>query len=282
MLGHSLECFSVLSAMIVTLLAMVLPAASASTAPPLVRLHYFDIRGLAEPVRLTLAESDIVWEEVAHSSESWKEAKPKGTAAGVYTFGQVPALEYHDASSGNNFTMSQSVAILQFLGRKHGLYGMKAMSEDQTIKVDVVVGGVMDVKKRYGAMAYAKAEELASEVEKYKSFVSSFLPYFERLAPARGLAAEADSFSIPEYITGSFSIADPLLYDMLDTNVLRVDPNALASFPKLRALMKRIEQRPNIAGYLKSPRRRDYANGPSASYDTQVSPPPHLKLADEL
>lgn len=267
--------------MIVTLLAIIASAACAGTTPPLVRLHYFDIRGLAESVRLTLADLGIIWEEAVHSSESWKEAKSNGIVGGLFTFGQMPALEYHD-TSGQNFTMVQSVAILQFLGRKHGLYDMAEMSEEQSIKVDVVVGGVMDVKKRYSTMAYAETAAFAVELEKYTSFLRTWLPYFERLAPARGLAAEADSFNIPQYISGSFTIADPLLYDMLDTNVLRVDPAALTGFPKLRALMHRIEQRPNIAAYLKSPRRRNYANGPAASYDTQNNPPHHLKLADEL
>merc|ERR1711871_1153627 len=120
------------------------------------------------------------------------------------------------------------------------------------------------------------------EIEEYKTFMTTWLPYFERLAPARGLSAESESFSVPEYITGSFTIADALVFDMLDTCVLRVDPGALAPFPKLRALMKRISQRPNIAAYLKSPRRRNWANGASASYDTKSSPPPHFKAADEL
>mmetsp|Transcript_60838 Transcript_60838/g.114732 ORF Transcript_60838/g.114732 Transcript_60838/m.114732 type:complete len:268 (-) Transcript_60838:125-928(-) len=267
--------------MFITLIALIATAASAGTAPLAVRLHYFDSRGLGESVRLTLAELGIMWEEVAHSGESWKEAKPHGVESGFLTFGQIPLLEYTD-SSGKNFTMVQSQAILQFLGRRHGLYSSDSMSDEEVIKTDVVMGGVADVKKRYGKMAYAKASELEKELEEYKTFLSTWLPYFERLAPARGLAAEADSFTIPEYISGPFSIADALVYDMLDTCVRRVDPGALKPFPKLRALMKRIEQRPNIATYLKSPRRRNYANGPAASYDTLSNPPAHLKASEEL
>merc|ERR1719198_2661811 len=102
--------------------------------------------------------------------------------------------------------MVQSTAILQFLGRQHGLYGNKWMSEEQVIKVDVVIGGVMDVKKRYSQMAYAKTSETEKEIDSYKSFIGTWLPYFERLAPARGLTAETDSFQAPEYISGTFSV----------------------------------------------------------------------------
>merc|ERR1712096_558869 len=102
----------------------------------------------------------------------------------------------------------------------------------------------MDVKKRYSEMVYSAASELSKELDEYKAFLAMWLPYFERLAPARGLATEADSFAVPEYMTGSFTIADLLVYDMLDTAVLRVDPVALRPYPKLRALMKRIQERP--------------------------------------
>lgn len=267
--------------MLVVLLAAVGFIASASSSQVAVRLHYFDIRGLAEPLRLTLADLGIAWEEAAHTSESWKEVKPKGIESGLFTFGQMPALEYSDGA-GSNFTLVQSIAIAQFLGRRHGLYDTQAMTEEQIIKVDVVIGGVGDVRKNYGKMAYSSASDISNALEEYKGFVGRFLPFFERLAPARGLAAEADSFSIPEYICGPFSIADTLLYDVLDTCVNRVDPKLLSGFPKLRALMKRIEQRPNIAAYLKSPRRRNYANGPGATFDTIANPPAHLKASDEL
>lgn len=267
--------------MIALFLAVFNSVAAAGKTPSLVRLHYFDTRGLAEPIRLTLADLGLDWEEMAHSAETWKEAKPKGIESGLFTFGQMPALEYTDAD-GKQFTMTQSTAILQFLGRQHGLYGTQALSDEQVIKVDVVTGGVADVKKRYKSVAYSKPSDLAKELEEYKTFLDLWLPYFERLAPARGLSAADESFTVPDYITGCFTIADALLYDTLDTCVLRVDPGALSSFPKLRALMKRIESRANIAAYLKSPRRRNYANGVSATYDTPTSPPPHFKSADEL
>lgn len=250
-------------------------ARAAATAAPRARLHYFDIRGLAESVRLALAEVGVEWEEVAHTAETWKEAKPRGVEEGLLTFGQVPALEYTDGE-GKTVTMVQSLAILQFLGRRHGLYGdAQVESDEQLVRVDVAAGGVMDVKKRYGKMAYAKAADQAKEMDEYKAFLGVWLPYFERLAPARGLAGEGD-LKGGDFITGSFTFADVLVYDMLDTNVLRVDPEGLAPYPKLRALKRRIEQRPAIAAYLASPRRRGYANGASAGYDTPANPPPHL------
>jgi hypothetical protein len=79
------------------LLVGVVAIAQASAAPKIV-LRYFDIRGLAEPIRLTLAALDLEYEEVVYDRcgdqcpdgiQDWGQAKAAGTESGLFPFGQV-------------------------------------------------------------------------------------------------------------------------------------------------------------------------------------------------
>ena len=91
-----------------------------------VTLRYFDIRGLAEPIRLALSYLNIDYEEVKYARcapdckdglTDWTEAKKVGTESGLFAFSQVPSLTYGETS------LVQSEAILRFLARKHGIAG---------------------------------------------------------------------------------------------------------------------------------------------------------------
>ena len=79
------------------LLVGVVAIAQASARPKIV-LRYFDIRGLAEPIRLTLAALDLEYEEVVYDRcgdqcpdgiQDWVQAKAAGTESGLFPFGQV-------------------------------------------------------------------------------------------------------------------------------------------------------------------------------------------------
>ena len=82
-----------------------------------VTLRYFDIRGLAEPIRLVLSHLDIDFEEVKYDRcapdcapglTDWTTEKKIGTASGLFPFSQVPSLTYGDTN------LVQSEAILRF------------------------------------------------------------------------------------------------------------------------------------------------------------------------
>ena len=77
------------------------------------KLYYFDIYGVAEPIRMLLALKKVEYEDVRLSFE--EQAKLK--AEGFFPSGQVPVWV---GEEGNKF--NQSNAIFRFLGAKHGLY----------------------------------------------------------------------------------------------------------------------------------------------------------------
>lgn len=115
-----------------------------SGGQPSITLRYFDIRGLAEPIRLTLAALGLEYEELKYERcpansvgeaecrpgvTDWNTAKQEGIASGLLPFGQVPSLTYVDQQSGKTFEMVQSQAILRFLARKHNFYGTSEEEE---------------------------------------------------------------------------------------------------------------------------------------------------------
>ncbi|XP_017875129.1 glutathione S-transferase 1-like, partial [Ceratina calcarata] len=71
------------------------------------KLTYFNVTGLAEPIRLLLHQSGIKFEDIRFDFEEWPKIKP------TTPLGQVPVLEI----DGKPFV--QSKAIARFIARKN-------------------------------------------------------------------------------------------------------------------------------------------------------------------
>ena len=229
------------------------------------KLTYFDGRGLAQSARLLLSHLKIETEEIRHTKDTWADAKKVGVESGLFTFGQVPALEYWDAN-GVKTEMVQSNAIMQFLGREHNMYGSSAADG---VLIDVVIGGIGDLRKRYGAFVYNSDVPTNPELLKdYITFVKNWIPNFNKL-----LSKREGVFVCGEKI----SIADIMLYDLIDTCVVRVEPSLLDKLPELQKHFKTVKNLPGILAYINSDRHHKHANGASAFFDTPSKVPAHLQ-----
>ena len=240
---------------------------TSAVAAERVTLRYFDIRGLAEPIRLVLSHLDIDFEEVKYARcapncapglTDWTAEKKTGTASGLFPFSQVPSLSYGDTN------LVQSEAILRFLSRKHDLLGDGSETEQQ--RIDVFVGGIKDMRSKYGKMAYNK--DVLGNPQLIRDYIDTqrtWLPFFERLL--------SQSAKDGPYVAGKhLTFADFLAFDMVDTN-LRVDGQCLDNLPKLKALAVKVSELEGVAKYLSSSRRRPRANGASAAFDNPSNPP---------
>eukprot|EP01031_Cornospumella_fuschlensis_P026668 gene26668-32226_t len=124
---------------------------------PKLKLMYFDIPGLAEPIRLlTLGREDIRLNE-----EAFEHAKEEGK----FPYKQVPVLIINDA-----ITIAQSAAILRFVGKFAGLYpiddALLAARIDALLDVDKDLGTGLPLtsewRKDYG---FGKlSDETAKEI----------------------------------------------------------------------------------------------------------------------
>jgi glutathione S-transferase len=260
------------------LLAARAPVVKAGTGSlPHITLRYFDSRGRAEPVRLTLAALGLPWNEVVYARcgsdcpmgvEDWSTAKAEGIASGALSFGQVPSMSYTDQVTGHTFELVQTHAILRFLGRRHD-FGGTCPSEE--ILIDIAMGGVDDMRAAYSKLVYNK--QIIEDKSLLAAYKDEYLPlwhgHFERLLNRAG----------GDFLGGSaFSIADTLAFDILDLN-LRVDPRSLDAFPTLDKFHNDIGHKHGLWEYLQGgaysqfPQRRTRANGVSAFYDTPTRAP---------
>ena len=130
-------------------------------------------------------------EEFYETREEW--LPKKETLEGEYDFINLPYFYEKDADGKSvGPKLTQSTAILRFLGRKHGLCGK---TEEEIQKVDMVFDELRDVSTMFGRMCYNP--EFGPELK--KGFLETVPAKLKRL----------DKFFTAEYAAGpNITIAD--------------------------------------------------------------------------
>nr|AYM01176.1 glutathione-S-transferase sigma class [Spodoptera littoralis] len=121
--------------------------------------HYFDGKGLGEPVRLLLAFGDEGFEDHRVAFKDWPDFKPKTP------FGQMPLLEF----DGKQY--AQSLSIARYLGKKYGLAGE---SLEDALEIDQNVDLINDLRAKAAIASYEKDE--AVKEKKYAEFNKDVFP----------------------------------------------------------------------------------------------------------
>lgn len=235
----------------------------AGVAEAVPTLHYFDVRGRGEAIRLAFADMNITYEEVSFTGEQWGKFKPDGLkakyiAAGQLAFGQVPLLT-HCIKGPNEpcVEIAQSHSILRYIGRMYNA-DYRFASFDRLAAIDVAADGTEDVRKPLSTIKYSEDSDEVKH-ERYTKWYTDegaapmWFGYFEKLVAA----------SSTPYLAGTTtpSHADYLLLDTMDYHEV-LEPalaNELFSAQRLPALVEwraTMRARPGIAAYLASPRRR--------------------------
>ncbi len=218
---------------------------------------YWAIRGLAAPIRLLLAHCAVDFEDrlykegdTAVEAEWFEKDKPALAAQGV----PFPNLPYW---VDGDVKITQSLAILRYLGAKHGLLG-GAPGTAGSAAVDVALYQVVDFRRQLSGCAYTNKPTVA---EYRDAELPKWLKGFEA-ALTRGPWVAGDSLSI----------ADFALWEVVDSSRALVKEagggaDALAAFPHVAAFMARFEALPNIKAYISGPAflARPY-NGDSAQF----------------
>lgn len=215
-----------------------------------VTLHYFDGRGRGEAIRLMLEQASVTYNEVNFNKDTWPGHKEKGIASGLFTFGQVPAIE-----TTNGVRMVQTNAIMHYIGRATG---MECDCED-IARCEIVVLGAEDIRSKLGKVVYNPSFSLADRAEYLGTTLPVWLVHMEKVAPP--LQEE------PYFASSRLTWVDFTVFDLLDAHVdfasfdmgmdvKAVDP--LADFPKLNTFYQKMKKLPRIASYLKSSKRRPY------------------------
>ncbi|EER00266.1 Glutathione S-transferase, putative [Perkinsus marinus ATCC 50983] len=197
------------------------------------KVHYFDAANRGEPIRLALAISGIKFEDVRIPREDWAAKK----AANIYPMNQVPVLEFEDGTM-----VSQSGAILRYVGSLNPSAGLYPTDILQRLRVDEMLGIVTDVRGKI--VPTMRMSDEAEKAAARKELTTTTLPfYFERIEKIMG----EHKFSAGDNLT----IADLDLVgviDWLSSGVLDGIPADLVNgYPKLLNLRKLVHDIPAVA-----------------------------------
>lgn len=198
------------------------------------KLSYFNIRGLAEPIRLLLIDNEIPFEDDQFEREKWAALKPSTP------LGQVPIL-YH-----NSVPLAQSGAILRHLARKHGFYGSDL---NEAAYIDMFYESVIDARRKYQEFIYRDAETR----ENFIANIKVELKKIEDLCTKHKCFPPLKSGG---YICGSkMSYADYVFFEFLDA-LVTLDATILDTLAHVKNYYKEVSARPNLAKYLASDKRK--------------------------
>ncbi|ODM89120.1 Glutathione S-transferase Mu 2 [Orchesella cincta] len=214
-----------------------------------VQLAYWDIRGLAQPIRLLLEYTGTEWEDKLYAcgpapdfdKSCWFPIKE---SLGL-DFPNLPYLIDGDVK------LSQTQAILRYIARKNGLLGA---DDTEAMKADLVAAEWADFNAPFVGMCYS--------------------PDFAKLKPvylSESLPVKLKRFSAflgeqPYFAGKNITFADFLMYEALDQHKL-LDPTCLKPYKNLEDFVDRIENLDRIKGFLKSSRVIKYPlNNKMASF----------------
>ncbi len=217
-------------------------------------LIYFRARGRAEVIRLVLAEAGVDYEEhPVGKGTPPVNGRPTDFAAlkasGDLPFEAVPVWE-----EPGGFRLAQSLAIVNHLGRTHGLRGRTPVEAAQC---DQWLGAVEDVRAELRKVASASQDRRAAiRAELRSSTLPRWFGYLDRLLRTN---RDGTGFTVGEGLT----VADLALYYLLESVRDNGMGDAVERYPALVAFAQRIASRPRIAAYLASPKRPPFAPLPT-------------------
>lgn len=202
-------------------------------------LVYFDVRGLCEPIRYTLRYLQKDFEDRrlpldANGYGTWSDLKQ---SEGL----DFPNLPYF---IDGDLKLSQSLAILRHIGRKHGIYGD---SNEEKATLDMVEQVLFDIQK--GAWVVYNDKNFHLIKEDYKKTLPNRLAELEKFMKGK------------DFILGSkISCIDFLLYETVEWFRLFA-PEVFkeeTSLQNLENFQLRIENLPEIQEYMHSDNYKEW------------------------
>uniref|UniRef100_A0A914XF13 Glutathione S-transferase n=1 Tax=Plectus sambesii TaxID=2011161 RepID=A0A914XF13_9BILA len=197
------------------------------------KLTYFDIMGLAEPIRLMFAQAGVEYENVMIPDEdddpTWEKLKPTTPHC------QLPILEV------DGKVLAQSVAISNYLAKKLGFDGQ---NEWESAKAQELVQAINDVRQQ--VRAWRKEEDEKKKAEILKKLEHDVVtPYFDR--HEKFLAKNGSGYFVGSHVTQ----ADLHIFNTLQwwqNNHLFTE--AFKNHPKIGEFVEKIANLPNIKKWI--------------------------------
>ncbi|XP_075242269.1 glutathione S-transferase B-like [Convolutriloba macropyga] len=205
---------------------------------------YWNIRGFVEPIHLILEYLELPYETKRYeydNADEWREKDKKNLGL---DFPNIPYLIKDD------FKMSQSIAIMKYLGRKGGLY--PTGSDEEMAIMEQTMETLMDFRVKFAMLCYRPGFE-ENKVEYLKN-VTVALSQFEAWLGAGRKWLNGDNLFV-----GDFQFWSTLDYHEC------MEPTVLEAYPNIKKYKTEFESIPQIANYLASDRFKKFpVNGKPA------------------
>lgn len=197
-------------------------------------LAYWDIRGLAQPIRLLLEYTGTEFEDKyfecgpapKFDKSCWFDIKEDMDL-------DFPNLPYY---IDGDVKITQSNAIMRHIARKHDLCGK---TEAEKVRVDTVENQAMDFRNGFVRLCYL---DFNNQKEKYLEGLQGTIKMFSKFLGNR-----------PWYAGDNISFADFLMYELIDQH-LQLDNSILKNAKNIDEFQKRFEDLEPIKKYMASPR----------------------------
>lgn len=198
---------------------------------------YWKVRGIGTPIRFLMEYVGEKYEEVMYecgeapdySRDCWYKVK--------YSFGlDFPNLPYY---FDDKVKISQSNAILRYLGRKYKLDGA---TDEEKIRIDLLLEEIADFRGAWIRLCYFDTDNFdVNKVGYMKNVVERLGGYEKYLGDNAFFAGD------------KLTMVDFPMYEVIDQH-REFEPKLLDKFPKLNAYMSRFEALPALKTFLASDR----------------------------
>lgn len=202
---------------------------------------YWDIRGLAQPIRLLLAYLNIDFEDVCfQDADSWFSKK--------FEMGlDFPNIPYY---IDDEVKLTQTFAILRHLARKHNMDGK---TEKELIDISL-----MEEMARDLAMGFARVA--------YNENCETLKPDYIKTATVQ-LKQVAEFLKNRKYAAGDrLTYVDFWVYEVL-VKFQILTPDLLSPYPQVKAYIDSIENIPAVKAF-QTKQGPKLFNGPMAKWNT--------------
>lgn len=194
---------------------------------------YWDIRGLAQPVKLLLAYTGTDYEDRQLSCGPAPDYDKSCWFDNKYSLGlDFPNLPYY---IDGDVKLTQSNAILRYIARKHDMLGT---NDKEKAMVDMMAEESMDFRNGWVRLCYNP--DFDNLKEGYLNNLEVKLEQFSKFLATKSW-----------YAGSSLTFVDFVMYELVDQHKF-LAPNCLKKFPNLEAFQARFEELPQIAEYMKS------------------------------
>lgn len=195
-------------------------------------LAYWNIRGLAQPIRLLLEYTGTEFEDKMYEcgpapkfdKSCWFDIK---SSLGL----DFPNLPYY---VDGEVKITQSNAIMRYIARKHDLCGK---SESEKIRVDVMENQAMDFRNGFVRLCYG---DFDGQKQTYLEALPTTLKLFSTFLGEQ-----------PWYAGDNITFVDFIMYELIDQHLL-LEPNLLKDYKNLADFQKRFEELEPIKKYMTS------------------------------